>query len=84
MLVNKVNNEETYDADPWLKYTQLNEINLLLDNLIDPIWGLIYKRKREKHEITNIPIDKDKNIDEYLYMYNYIIDDKLDFVNNLI
>ena len=61
----------------------MNKINPLLDNLIDSIWRLIYNKKREKHEITNIPIDKDKNIDEYLYMYNNILDDKLYFVNNL-
>ena len=61
----------------------MNKINPLLDKLIDSIWRLIYNKKREKHEITNIPIDKDENIDEYLYMYNNIIDDKLDFVNNL-
>ena len=61
----------------------MNKINPLLDNLIDSIWRLIYNKKREKQEITNIPIDKDKNIDEYLYMYNNILDDKLYFVNNL-
>ena len=54
----------------------MNKINPLLDKLIDSIWRLIYNKKREKHEITNIPIDKDENIDEYLYMYNNIIDDK--------
>ena len=84
ILINESNNDEIYDADPWLKYDQLNQINPLLDNLIDSIWRLIYNKKREKHEITNIPTDKDKNIDEYLYMNNDIIDDKLDFINNLI
>ena len=62
----------------------MNKINPLLDNLRDSIWVFIYNNKRERHEITNIPIDKDENIDEYLYMYNDITDDKLDFVNNLI
>ena len=55
-----------------LKYPQINKINPLLDKLIDFIWRLIYNKKREKHEITNIPIDKDENIDEYLYMYSNI------------
>ena len=68
ILVNELDNDETYGGDPWLKYAQFNKINPLLDNLINSIWRLIYNKKRENHEITNIPIDKDKNINEYLYM----------------
>ena len=42
-------------------------------------------KKGEKHEITNIDIDidKGKDIDGYVYMYYDIVEDKLDFVNEI-
>ena len=81
-LVNELN-EEIYDDDQWLVFAQLNKINPLLDELIDHVWLMIYNRKREKNEIINIgvDIDKDKDIKGYVHIYNDIVDDKLEFVN---
>ena len=55
-------NDEIYDDDEWLVFAQLNNINPLLEELIDHVWLIIYNKSREKNEIINIDIDKDKDI----------------------
>ena len=72
-----------YDDDQWLIFAQLNKINPLVDELIDHVWLMIYNKKREKNEIINIGVDKDKDIEGYVNIYNKIIDDKLEFVNGI-
>ena len=62
-------NDEIYDDDQWLAYAQLNRINPLLDELVDHIWLIVYNKNREKNEIINIDIDKDKDIDGYVKIY---------------
>ena len=76
-------NDEIYD-DQWLVFAQLNKINPLLDELIDHLWLIIYNKNREKNEIVNIDIDKDKDIEGYVNIYNKIIDDKFEFVNRIV
>ena len=55
----------------------------MLDDLIDCVWLIIYNKKREKNEIINIGIDKDKDIEGYVKIYNKIVNDKLEFVNEI-
>ena len=81
-LVNELN-DEICDGDQWLVYAQLNKINPLLDDLIDRVWLIIYNKKREKNEIINIGVDKDKDIEGYVNIYNEIVDDKLECVNGI-
>ena len=44
---------------------------------------MIYNKKREKNEIINISVDKDKDIDGYVKIYNKIVADNLEFVNRI-
>ena len=76
-------NDEIYDDDQWLVYAQLNKINPLLDDLIDRVWLIIYNKKREKSEIINISVDKDKDIEGYVGIYDKIVNDELEFVNKI-
>ena len=68
-LVDEIKNDEIYDDDQWLVFAQLNKINPLLDELIDHVWLNIYNKNREKNEIINIDIDKDKDIEGYVKIY---------------
>ena len=77
-------NYEIYDDDQWLVFAQLNKIHPLLDELIYSVWLIIYNKNREKNEIINIYIDKDKDIEGYVNIYNKIIDDKFEFVNRIV
>ena len=74
-------NDEIYDDNQWLVYAQLNKINLLVDELIDRVWLIIYNKKREKNELINISIDKD--IEGYVKIFNKTVDDILEFVNRI-
>ena len=44
----------------------------------------IYNKNREKNEIINTDIDKDKDIEGYVKIYKKIIDDKFEFVNRIV
>ena len=83
-LVDELENDEIYEDDQWLLFAQLNKINPLLDELIDSVWLIIYNKNREKNEIVNIDIDKDKDIEGYVNIYNKVVDDKLEFVNRIV
>ena len=83
-LVDELENDEIYDDDEWLVFIQLNKINPLLDELIDHVWLNIYYKNREKNEVINIDIDKDKDIHGYVNIYQKIIDDKFEFINRIV
>ena len=41
-------NDEIYDNDQWLVFTQLNKMNPLVDELIDRVWLIIYNKKEKR------------------------------------
>ena len=55
----------------------------MLDELIDRVWLIVYNKNREKNKIINIGVDKDKDSEGYVNIYNKIVDDKLEFVNRI-
>ena len=55
----------------------------MVGELIDLIWLKTYNKKREKNKIINIGVDKDKDIEDYIDIYNEIVDDKVEFVNEI-
>ena len=59
------------------------KINPLVDELIDCVWLVIYNKKREKNKIINISVDKDKDIESYIKIYNKIVADKIEFLNGI-
>ena len=73
--------DEIYDDASWLRYVELNKINILIDGSLDYVWKLVYDENREKYKINNIVIDKDKDIDGYVSKYSDIVNDKLELVN---
>ena len=75
--------DELFSDVPWLKLLEMKKINILVDESLDYIWNMIYGKNREKNEITNIDIDKDKDIDGYISKYIDIINDKSLLVNKL-
>ena len=44
---------------------------------------MIYNKIRQKNEIINISVDKDKDIEGYVKIYNKIVNDKLGFMNGI-
>ena len=44
---------------------------------------MIYNKKRKKNEIINVSVDKDKDIEGYVNIYNEIVADKSEFVNGI-
>ena len=74
---------DIFSNDLRLKLFEMNKINVLVDESLDYIWNMIYGKNREKNEIKNIDIDKDKDIDGYICKYIKIINDKSLVVNKL-
>ena len=82
MLMNELH-DEIYSDDSLLWLVEFYKINALLDESLEYVWKRIHAENREKHEITNIDIDKDNDIDGHVSMYTDIINDKLKLVNRI-
>ena len=44
---------------------------------------MVNDKKREKNEVINIGVDKDKDAEGYVNIYNEIVDDKIELVNGI-
>ena len=75
--------DKIYSDDSWVRLVEMNKTNALLDESLDYVWIMIYGKNREKNEINNIDIDKDKDIDGYVAKYTDIVNDKSELVNKI-
>ena len=65
------------------KLDKYKNLNILLDDLINHIWRLIYRKNRVNDEIDNINCDKVVDAKIYARKYINIVNDKLCLVNRL-
>ena len=65
-----------------IKYIKFIKIlNILIDDLINHIWRMIYGKNRVNNEIDNIDCDKDEDIKRYTHKYINIVNDKVILIN---
>ena len=64
VLINKADNIPKYNLR--LKLDVYEELNILVDDLINHIWRLIYSKNRVNDKINNIDANKEKDIDIYV------------------
>ena len=65
VLNNKAGNIPKYNLR--LKLDVYEKLNILVDDLINHIWRLIYSKKRVNDKINNIDANKEKDIDIYVH-----------------
>ena len=65
VLNNKADNIPKYNLR--LKLDVYEELNILVDDLINHIWRLIYSKNRVNDKINNIDAKKEKDIDTYVH-----------------
>ena len=80
-IINKVNNISKNDLR--LKLDEYKKLNILVDDLINLIWILMYGENRVINEINNIDADKEKDANRYVHKYINIVNDKIYLLNNV-
>ena len=80
-LINKADNISKDDLG--LKLDEYKKLNILVDDLINLIWILMYDENRVNNEINNIDVDKEKDANRYLDKYINIVKDKISLLNNV-
>ena len=78
--INKANNISKNDLK--LKLDEYKKLNILVDDLINLIWILMYGENRVNNEINNIDADKEKDANRYVHKYINIVNDKISLLNN--
>ena len=78
-IFNKVENiPKNYLRSKLDKYKKLN---ILIDDLINHIWRIIYGKNRVNNEIDNIDCDKDEDANRYTHKYINIVNDKVSLIS---
>ena len=67
-----------------MRYMMMMNGQYIVDKLIDHVWLIIYNENKEKNEIINTDIDKDKDIEGYVKIYKKNIDDEFEFLNRIV
>ena len=78
-IFNKIENIPKKDIR--LKLDKYKKLNILIDDLINHIWRMMYGKNRVNNEIDNIDGDKDGDIKRYTHEYINIVNDNLISIN---
>ena len=77
-IFNKIENIPKKDIR--LKLDKYKKLNILIDDLINHIWRMMYGKNRVNNQIDNIDCDKDEDAIRYTHKYINIVNDKLSLV----
>ena len=72
--------DDRYD-DPWLKFNELQKMNILIDEAFDNAWRMNHDKDRKMHK--KIDINKYLEIDRYLDKYTDIINGTTELLNKI-
>ena len=78
-IFNKIENISKKDIR--LKLDKYKKLNILIDDLINHIWRMMYGKNRVNNEIDTIDCDKDEDIKRYTHKYINIVNYKLILIN---
>ena len=78
-IFNKIENIPKNDLRS--KLDKYKKLNILIDDLINHIWRMIYGKNRVNNEIDNIDCDKDQDAIRYTHKYINIVNNKLSLIN---
>ena len=73
--MNKIENIPKNDLRS--KLNKYKKLNILLYDLTNHIWRMIYSKNRVNDEIDNVDCDKDEDANRYIHKYIDIVNDKL-------
>ena len=66
-----------------LKLDKYKKLNILVDDLINIIWVMMYGKNRVNNKMNNISADKEKDVNRYVNKYINIVNDKISFVHDV-
>ena len=79
-IFNKIENIPKNDLRS--KLDKYKKLNILIDDLINHIWRMIYGKNRVNNEIDNTDCDKDQDAIRYTHKYINIVNNKLSLIND--
>ena len=74
-LIDKLlnNHDKSHKNDLRSKLDKYKKLNILIYDLINHIWRMIYGKNRVNNEIDNIDCDKDEDANRYTHKYINIV-----------
>ena len=79
--MNQCMKDEIYSDDSWLRLTDLDKIDAIIDEALNVVWNTICVKNRIDPE--KIKIDKHQDIDGYVNKLTDVINNKIELVNRM-
>ena len=79
--MNQCMKDEIYSDDSWLRLTDLDKIDAIIDEALNVVWNTICAKNRIDPE--KIKIDKHQDIDGYVSKLTDVINNKIELVNRM-